>query len=133
MGFLNSKKAIRLHVLDREIKELKDKLFTYKNSAEYNSLSSNLQSFLEKEDRDQKNKTHKNDSRDAEDYKSGMIFGWQKAMMTTTIPVAPAMADATNTYPANSVAGINQSNYIQPRPPLTPRGNPQEHRGYPGP
>lgn len=54
LDFLISRKKNRLLMLDKEIKELKDKLLTLKNSTEYNSLSSNLQSHLEKEDRDQK-------------------------------------------------------------------------------
>lgn len=42
-GFLISKKKRnRLSTLDKEIKELKEKLVTHKNSLEYNSLSSKL-------------------------------------------------------------------------------------------
>lgn len=62
ISFLNvliSKKNSRLLTLDREIKELKDKLLMYKNSQEYSSLSSNLLNHLEKEDKEQKYKKQK--------------------------------------------------------------------------
>lgn len=89
LGFLITRKRIRLSTLDREIKELKDKLLAYKNSVEYNTLPSNLQAHLLKEDKDQKNKKHKKYSHDIGDYKAGKVFGWQKS---TTGPVPePAM------------------------------------------
>lgn len=66
LGFLISKKRNRLLTLDKEIKELKEKLVTHKNSLEYNSLSSNLQSHLEKEDRNQRIKKNKKYSRDVQ-------------------------------------------------------------------
>lgn len=68
LNFLITRKRNRLSALDREIKELKDGLLIYKNSIKYNSLSSNLQAHLIKEDRDQKNKKHKKYSRDIGDY-----------------------------------------------------------------
>lgn len=81
ISFLNvliSKKNSRLLSLDREIKELKDKLLMYKNSQEYSSLSSNLLNHLEKEDREQKYKKQKKYSRDIGDYKTNNVFSWQK-------------------------------------------------------
>lgn len=59
LDFLINRKRIRLSVLDQEIKELKDKLLTHKNSVEYNTLSSNLQAHLIKEDKEQKTKNKK--------------------------------------------------------------------------
>lgn len=59
LSFLITRKNNRLSAFDTEIKDLKDKLLSFKNSIEYNSLSPNLQNHLEKEDRDQRNKKHK--------------------------------------------------------------------------
>lgn len=91
---LITKKTNRLASLDREIKELRDKLLTFKSSPEYNSLSSNLQGFLEKEIKDQKLKKQKKYSRDVGDYKNGTVFGWQKLFtsdptVTTSLGVPP--------------------------------------------
>lgn len=119
LGFLNSRKATRLQVLDREFKELKDKLSSFKNTAEYNSLSSNLQSFLEKADRDQKNKKHKKYSCDAGDYKSEMVFGWQKSMVSATIPASLVNTDGNGVHPVASNIGTDHSHNTQlgPTPP----------------
>lgn len=71
LDFLITRKRIRLSTFDREIKELKDKLLAFKNSAEYNTLSSNLQAHLVKEDKEQRTKKQKKYSRDIGDYKGG--------------------------------------------------------------
>lgn len=82
-----TKKRNRLSAFDREIKDLKDKLIPLKNLAQYSSLLSNLQNHLEKEEKDQRNKKQKKYSRDVGDYKSGVVFNWQKKMKTSeTIP-----------------------------------------------
>lgn len=78
LGVLISKKRHKLTLLDGEIKEIKDKLLTHKNSSEYSVLSSNLQKHLEKEDKEQRNKKQKKYSRDVGDYRTGNVFGWQK-------------------------------------------------------
>lgn len=84
LSFLITRKRDRLSVLDREIRELKDGLLTYKNSVEYNSLSSNLQVHLIKEDKDQRTKKHKKYLRNVGDYKSGRVFSWQKPSTPST-------------------------------------------------
>lgn len=82
LSFLITRKRNRLSVLGREIKELKNGPLIYKNSSEYNFLSSDLQAHLIKEDRDQRNKKHKKYTRDIGDYKSGTVFGLQKQHST---------------------------------------------------
>lgn len=133
LGFLNSKKKNRLQVLDREIKELKDKLLQFKNSQEYHSLSSNLQSFLEKEDREQKNKKHKKYSRDAGDYKSGLVFGWQKTLLANTNPEVSSKAVVHGPHAVNNMVNTSHSSHTQPKPPPTPRGYLHEPVGHLGP
>lgn len=99
LGFLISRKQSRLQVLDREIKELKDKLLNFKNSTEYNSLSTNLQSHLEQEDWYQKIKKHKKYSRDPGDYKSKIVFNWQKVLVTSANPESSPTMYMGNQYP----------------------------------
>lgn len=72
------KKLERLSNIDIEIKELRDKLLPHKSTSEYNSLSTNLKSHLEKEEKDQRTKKQKKYTRDVNDYKSNLVFNWQK-------------------------------------------------------
>lgn len=91
LGILITKKCNKLSMLDNEIKELKDKLLTHKNSPEYTALSSNLQKHLEKEDKEQRSKKQKKYSRDVGDYKTSNVFGWQKLYIANPV--------VTNTMP----------------------------------
>lgn len=110
ISFLNlliSKKNNKLLGLDREIKELKDKLSAHKNTMEYNTLSSNLQSHLEKEDRDQKHKKQRKYSRDVGDYRANAVFGWQKLLSTSS-----PMEGVTNTAEGNIPMGAPSNGNI---------------------
>lgn len=78
--FLVERKKARLPALDKEIKDLRDKLMPSSSTPEYTTLSSNLKTLLEKEERDQKNKKQKKYSRDVSDYKSNLVFNWQKKL-----------------------------------------------------
>lgn len=42
------------------------------------------------------------------DYRSGMVFGWQKTMMSTATPDPSITADQVVTHRANSLGGVNQ-------------------------
>lgn len=120
ISFLNvliSKKNSRLLSLDREIKELKDKLLMHKNSQEYSSLSSNLLNHLEKEDREQKHKKQKKYSRHIGDYKTNNVFSWQKLFnvasstesltndMEVNLPSHAQVAPNTRVPPSNLNGG----------------------------
>ena len=77
LKFLIEKKKTRMTALDREIKEIKEKLLSSKSTTEYITLSTNLRNHLEKEEKDQKNKKQKKYTRDFADYKAGSVFSWQ--------------------------------------------------------
>lgn len=69
---------MKLSIIDKEIKDLKEKLGLFKRSLEYTSLSTSLKHHLEKEEKDQKNKKQKKYNCDITDYKTNLVFGWQK-------------------------------------------------------
>lgn len=66
-----------MDLLDKEIKDIKEKLLPSKSTPEYNTLSLNLKSHLEKEEREQKTKKQKKYTRDIADYKTSSVFRWQ--------------------------------------------------------
>lgn len=105
LNFLITRKRNRLSVLDSQIKEFKDGLLIYKKSIEYHFLSSNLQAPLIKEDRDQRNKKHKQYSRDIGDYKSETVFG------ITSYDPDPAMevGITSSSQPNGGVASEHQT------------------------
>lgn len=111
-NFLITRKRNRLSVLDREIKEMKDSTLLYKNSIEYNSLLSNLQAHLIKEDRDQRIKKHKKYSRDIGDYKSGAVFGWQKP--SGSVPPPEVVANPSGHTNRRIVADQQANGYTRP-------------------
>lgn len=75
--FLLGKKRARLTTIDKDIKEIRDKLLPFKATPEYMSLSTNLKIHLEKEEREQKVKKQKKYTRDTNDYKTHQVFSWQ--------------------------------------------------------
>lgn len=82
LSFLMDRKRARRSILDKEIKEIRDKLLPHKSTAEYINLSTNLKNHLEKEEREQKTKKQKKYSRDMNDYKTGNVFIWQNKEQT---------------------------------------------------
>lgn len=117
LGFLISKKRNRLIVLDKEIKELKDKFVTHKDSLEYNSLSSNLQSHLEKEDGDRRIQKHKKYSRDVGDYKTNAVFGWQKTLMSASpMDTTPTVVTGLPSLPVPSMVPSGLAAQFRARP-----------------
>lgn len=107
LGFLIDRKRTRRTIIDKEIKEIREKLLPHKSSMEYNNLSTNLKNHLEKEEREQKTKKQKKYSRDLSDYKNGNVFSWQTndQIKSTYDSECPPM----------EVGGLSE-----PRPPLTP-------------
>lgn len=129
LDFLVTRKKTRLPLLDREIKEIKDKLLTFKNSNEYNSLSGGLQTHLEKEDRDQKNKKRKKYSRDLGDYKSGSVFSWQKFVTPNSLSEIPMESEVSTTNTTSTA----QTNPAPMRSIQTPNRGRGSTRGTPIP
>lgn len=78
ISLLVDRKRNRLLSIDKEIKEIKDKLLPHKSTPEYLSLSANLNSHLEKEVKDQPTKKQKKYACDANDYRNNLVFNWQK-------------------------------------------------------
>lgn len=74
--FLGKKRA-RLVIIDKEIKDIREKLLPFKATPEYYSLSTNLKTHLEKEEKEQRVKKQKKYTRDASDYKNHQVFSWQ--------------------------------------------------------
>ena len=66
IAFLIERKQARLSLLDKEIREIRDKLVPSITNPEYTTLSTGLKIHLEKEEKDQRNKKQKK-------YKSGCI------------------------------------------------------------
>lgn len=60
LQFLVDRKSVKLSLIDSEIKDLRDKLTPHKGTAEYISLSTNLKSILEREEKEQRDKKQKN-------------------------------------------------------------------------
>lgn len=83
LQFLVDRKSVKLSLIDSEIKDLRDKLTPHKGTAEYISLSTNLKSILEREEKEQRNKKQKKYNRDFTDYTSNLVYGWQKKNLNT--------------------------------------------------
>lgn len=91
LGFLIDKKRSRMSVIDKEIKEIKEKLAPHKSTSEYISHSTSLKNHLEKEEREQKIKKQKKYTRDINDYRNGSVFSWQTKDDTPSGEVPPLM------------------------------------------
>lgn len=77
LSFLTYRKKAKLFFLDKEIKEIKEKVALFKNDARYISPSTSLRSTLEKEEGKQKNKKKRKYILDVGDYRFGIVFKWQ--------------------------------------------------------
>lgn len=80
ISFLVERKQVRLSLLDKEIREIRDKLTPSSGNPEYISLSTGLKTHLEKEEKDQRSKKQKKYNRDVSDYATQLVFNWQKKM-----------------------------------------------------
>lgn len=78
LNFLVDKKQLRLTIIEKEIKDLKDKLTPYKTTSEYISLSTNLRNPLEKEEREPRTKKQKQYNPNVNDYETNLVFSLQK-------------------------------------------------------
>lgn len=75
---MTERKKSRMTILDREIKEIKEKLSPQKSTSEYITMSTNLKNHLKKEEREQKIKKQKKYARDVNDYKTNCVYSWQR-------------------------------------------------------
>lgn len=102
LQFLIDIKTAKLTKIDTEIKVIKDKLSTNRDSDEYRERSQNLLKILEKEDRDQKYKKKKKYNRDLNDYCNNVVFDWQKKLLED-------LAGQTNTEMEISIQGHGEN------------------------
>lgn len=128
LGFLVDKKRSKISQIDREIKDLKEKLLPHKTTSEYISLSANLKNQLEKEEREQRTKKQKKYTRDISDYRNNLVFTWQKKdsnpsaevpgqMGMDTSPPDPSTGEALTAPPLNTTrTDVRNKDY-----PKTPR------------
>lgn len=86
LNFLIDKKRTRMITIDKEIKEIREKLTSHRSTPEYISHSTSLRNHLEKEEKDQKIKKQKKYTRDVSDYKNGSVFTWQNKQEETVVP-----------------------------------------------
>ena len=82
LRFLGQRRIDKLATLDDEIKSVKELLTPFKDSDEYNNQSTSLLKILDKEEREQKAEKKKKFIRDSDDYKSDLVFLWQKKLST---------------------------------------------------
>ena len=80
LRFLLTRRTDKLTRLDNEIELVKDLLTPFKNGDEYANHSTILLKTLDKEEKEQKAKKKKKFIRDSEDYKSNLVFLWQKKL-----------------------------------------------------
>lgn len=137
LSFLTGRKRAKLFPIDSEINKLRDQLLPHKSTSEYISLSSNLQVLLEKEGKKQRSKKQKKYARDINDYKTAMVFSWQKKEspapsnnsnpnhMDTSAPigdVAKVMAPTPSASIPNRIESSHTSKKT-PTPGYPSRGN----------
>ena len=105
LNFLIDRKKTRLSNLDREIKEIKEKLIPFKSTTEYITLSASLKIHLEKEEREQKHKKQKKYTRDSADYGSHSIFSWQNKE-NTGVGIGPLSVEMDVSQPSTNEAKV---------------------------
>lgn len=111
------RKRARLAILDKEIKEIREKRVPSINTPEYVTLSSGLKNLLEKEEKEQRNKKQKKYNRDVADYKTQTVFNWQKKI--SSIPTN-AHSDMEISAPLDAISDRTLVYEAPPQPPSRP-------------
>lgn len=118
-----------MSIIDKEIKDLKEKLTPHKTTSECISLSTSLRNHLEKEEKDQSNKKQKKYNRGTVDYKTNLVFNWQKKISSSL----PSENDVSEMEVTNPVIQ-NPDRRLVYKPnvkvdPMKPRNTPQGPKG----
>lgn len=119
MEFLIKRKQRKLTLLDKQIKEIRDKMYPFRETPEYNKLMGELQKNMQKKDLENKNGKKKKYLRDLEDYQNKRVYRWQSTL------------ENNNTVNSQTGTTNNQNEDTRTTHPQERQNHQQQDRGPP--